>query len=78
MTKADNRNSETGGVLVLRAWSNSDGELIARLRWSTVDDERGSTVLGSAGAVMREVKAFLERAVGHDDVIDAPNRPFVI
>lgn len=56
-----------GGVFVMRCWVREDGELTGRVRWSTVDGEQKSRMLGGTADLIGEARAFLLRVRGGRD-----------
>jgi hypothetical protein len=53
------------GVFVMHCWVREDGELAGRVRWSTIDGDQGTTMLGGLTDLVNEAENFLHR-VSHD------------
>jgi hypothetical protein len=49
------------GVFVMHCWVREDGELSGRVRWSTVDGDEETRMLGSVTDLVNETQNFLRR-----------------
>jgi hypothetical protein len=49
------------GVFVMHCWVREDGELAGRVRWSTMDGDQGTTMLGNVTDLVNEAESFLHR-----------------
>jgi hypothetical protein len=49
------------GVFVMRCWVREDGELAGRVRWSTVDGDQETVMVGGAAGLVNEAQNFLRR-----------------
>jgi hypothetical protein len=61
MKRRETEERPSGGVLVVRVWSDAGGVLIGRVRWETDNGERHTLSLRSANAFLKEVQTFLDR-----------------